>query len=529
MNLELERIKHLPVKVQCDVDVTSWLVRGDGQLRSVQSRALVEAWIAGGLVGVLGVGLGKTLIWCLLPYVMGAKRALIIVPSSVFKQSMRMAKEYSEQWCVIPFYVMTYNKLSRQQGEEDLRSLQPDLIVADEAHYLRDVMTARTQRIRRYIRDFPQTRFVALSGTMTKRSILDYAHLSEWALRGNTPLPRERWVLNTLSRVIDPEESPLPTDWSLVGQLFTLGSIESIREAFRERFSGTLGVVVSSGEMGVDASLRIIVHRQQVAIINNTQQQIMTNGQNPDGQYFVSDVEQWRCLYQTSLGWYYRAVWDGEPDEEWLEARNNWAREARCEIARAGREGYDTLGLIAKAVDADVVAIPYSVVTAWKEWCEIRDRSKGPRPVPVWFTYDVLNYYVQMFSDEVVIFWYQHDAVASALERLGVHVIRSGEEPPFDGKSSIALSRSGHSEGLNMQKWNKSVVLEPPANGQASEQLIGRTHRSTQEADTVYVHTLAHTPVFRAALKKSKRDSLYYTQTQGVPTRLTYADYSEVK
>jgi len=124
------------------------------------------------------------------------------------------------------------------------------------------------------------------------------------------------------------------------------------------------------------------------------------------------------------------------------------------------------------------------------------------------------------------LFWYESRAVAEALKEVrGLSVIDAGQAPPTDGKSRLALSIPSHGTGWNLQAWHTSVVLEPPANGQTWEQLIGRTHRTGQEADTVYVHVLQHTGVFIRSLQQAREHAQYIEQTQGLPQRLNYADF----
>jgi superfamily II DNA or RNA helicase len=99
--------------------------------------------------------------------------------------------------------------LSTKKGLNLLEELNPDLIICDEVHYLKAASAARTKRFLRYMRANPETKFVAMSGTVTKKSIREYWHLLKLALPVDCPLPL-RWVemsdwANALDENVRPE------------------------------------------------------------------------------------------------------------------------------------------------------------------------------------------------------------------------------------------------------------------------------------------------------------------------------------
>src|ERR1019366_5557369 len=88
----------------------------------------------------------------------------------------------------------SYETLSRVNAADMLESYAPDLILCDEAQALRNPKAACTRRITRYLAKHSDTKMALLSGTITRRGLIDYWHLAGWAL--------------------GEEQMPLPNNWS---------------------------------------------------------------------------------------------------------------------------------------------------------------------------------------------------------------------------------------------------------------------------------------------------------------------------
>jgi hypothetical protein len=515
VNAENTRILALPDRVPVDGDLTTTYARsGEQRLRWIQNQALVEAARNNGLLGPIGVGLGKALISFLVPSVVAAQRPVLLVPASVYDQTLSMYQDASVHWYLPLITIITYSMLSTRNGSRMLQDARPDLIVADEAHYLRSVTSARTRRVMRYMKEHPDTMFVALSGTITTRSILDYAHLAEAALRDKSPLPRDRHTLEAWSRVLDVDKEPTVTDG--MNCPFQLPPPVA-RHEFQKIFTRVSGIVCSS-DSGVNASLRIIKTTTpwySEEVYNET----WKTKCRPDGAFFEDDLSEWRTLRQLSLGYYYHWVWPNGEDFEWVEARNRWAKAVRNELLIHAHEGYDSPLLVSMALER--VPVSGELAQAWAGWKAVKERP-GPLTKAIWVERDTL-YGVLPFDG---ILWYESAAIADALEEQGVRVRRAGEDPIRDGKP-VALSMTSHGIGWNLQMYNRMMVLEPPSNGQRWEQVIGRCHRQGQEADTVFCYVLHHTEVYRSALTKAGADARYIEQTTGIAQRLCYADWAK--
>ena len=92
-----------------------------------------------------------------------------------------------------------------------LDRLQPELIIADECHSLKDGGAARTKRFLRYMRAHPTTIFLGLSGTVASKSLKDFWHLIKLALREKSPLPIRWPVLDKWAAALDPGETSAPS------------------------------------------------------------------------------------------------------------------------------------------------------------------------------------------------------------------------------------------------------------------------------------------------------------------------------
>ena len=152
-------------------------------LREVQTRSLV-ACAGGGAFLPIQVGGGKTLITLLAPQVMQANRPILLLPASLIEKTERDRQEYAKHWKVAKHLrFVSYESLGRVRMAQELENYHPDLIIADEAHRLKNPRAACTRRVARYMKDHPTVPFVALSGTIMRHSIKDFAHLLIWALK----------------------------------------------------------------------------------------------------------------------------------------------------------------------------------------------------------------------------------------------------------------------------------------------------------------------------------------------------------
>jgi len=539
---DINRILGLPKFHHKAPDLTNRyrLAGGEYSLFPIQSQALYEAYLAGGLFAMIGVGHGKTLVCDLLPRLWASERPVLLIPPQMADQYAEMHAEFSQHFALAQnVTVITYSKLSVASGAYLLRDIKPDLIIADEAHYLRHKTSSRTKRVGRYLQKNPDTRFCCLSGTLTNRSLRDYTHLIHWALGPNAPMPRDYLMQESWSACLDADGQPNRIDWGKVSPFFHKLSgprvelnQENFRKVFRYRLVTTPGVVASR-KGGVSASL--IIHRRVVPVpvpVQEAIQKLARTWKAPNGEEIADALSYHRVSRQLSQGYY--TVWDwGEsgPNYDWLQARQSWHSEIRRHLGR-NREGEDSMLLITNALSRGAINSSnypglYDAWVEWKRW----DGFPEPPTVPVWINSwlvkDALQWAVA--QSEPVIIWYSSIAVGELLSKAGVPTYGAGSaRPKYCPKTkAIACSIAVHGTGKNLQEWSTQLIVAPPSSGAQFEQLLGRTHRTGQQADEVHATVYQHTEVFRHALGTARRDARYIQQTQGGKQKLTYATYTD--
>jgi hypothetical protein len=541
---DADRIALLPRTTQ-DVDVeavslrylTPAGIRAGVRLRPAQARALESLRIHGGLLGPIGTGHGKSLITLLAGSAAGAQRPLLLIPANMRVPLTNERTKFSEHWKLTPnLKVVSYSELSIERGASLLEEYAPDLIIADEAHNLRHLTSARTKRLIRYFQENPEVRFAALSGTLTARSVKDYAHLAELALREGSPLPLERFDLEGWSRLIDADQEPQPSDWllfqALLPQWRNLGAERRVlaRKAFSERLNATPGVVATS-----DASVGASLLYEEIAVpyCETTRKHIKELEKvwaRPDGEELPDAMSVARVGKQLSAGFYYRWVWpDGIPDMDWLTARNRWNAWVRSTLLR-GNPDLDSPLRVRNALEAGRL-VDHRGLALLRTW-QGQEQKPEPEVEPVWFS-DVLirravEWAVSKLEDGTGgIVWYYDRAVGERLAQYGLPLYDAERDAPVTWNEApvFAASITAHGTGKNLQPWAHNLVLSWPASGSTAEQLISRTHRAGQQADEVYVDYVAHTRYLKYALFQSQRDARYIENSLGTPQRLCYGSW----
>lgn len=536
------------------VDLTDELRTPTGtmRLRPVQSEALAAIRDARGGVFPIGVGHGKTLISLLAGTVLGARMTLLLTKPGIVPQAKRDAVVLARHWRLVPVQVMSYAALSRPEQTDALSRLIAAygtglVVVADECHELRNLQSARTRRVARLMAEHCVP-FVALSGTIAGRSPRDFAHLAEWALRENSPLPRvsegrylshlEAWA-ETTEAAGRPGVEHWATVWPLV-QTFGdvaphvaaaaqgLERVAIARRAFRARLASAPGVVMTT-ESSIGTALEIDVRAPQIPPeVRKLLLDVEESSQRPDGEELVDDLARATCRRQITAGYYLRWDWPGGVvDRAWLDARAAWARCVREELEHAV-DGYDSPLLVWREVARQVAAGESGYIhRCWRAWDQQRHKPKPPTVVE-W----VSDYYLRIVAEAIesesqkgpTLVWYSSSAVEAFLRLCGMEVYGAGVLPPEDGRSTIACSIRSHGTGRNLQRWARSLIVEPSSSGTITEQLLGRTHRPYQEADTVSVVVFGHA-AFGDAITSAVRDARYIEGSYSTPQKLLQATW----
>lgn len=519
---------------------------GTMQLWPIQTAVLVEAERAGGLLGPIGVGHGKTLASLLVGVAMRATKIVLLVPPQLRTQLIEKDIPYLNEHWKLPLdrlRVVAYSELSHAKSAEILEHIKPDLIVGDEIHNLRHRSAARTKRFLRYMKEHPECRLVGLSGTITRRSLKDYQHLSELALKKHSPLPVNYRDLEDWAAALDvTKKDPMPP-----GALLQLCSQEElkqiavtpmphdaqvyVRQAYRRRMVETPGVVATEesalGTSLIIRGLRPLVPAEVQAALTN-----LRNTWEIDGEELMDAMSVARVARQLACGFFYRWVWpDGKKDYEWLEARKAWHKEVR-DILKLSKRGLDSPLLVTKAVLRGELESG-----TWEAWAKVKDRFNPTPPTEaVWLTKFLVDEALRWAHEtchktEPGIIWYEWDVVGreiahkGGLPFFGPGMKAAEELTRVNAKQTpvIVCSRAAHGTGKNLQQFCRNLFTTPSPGGVDWEQTIARTHRPGQEADDVYVDVFLHTDEMQAAYFSAIRDALYIEQTQGQKQKLIYA------
>ncbi len=533
---DFERIEALPRR-QWDAEpglsqateiLTEELARPCGGMRlwKLQAAALRDIVLCYGGFFPIPVGGGKALISLLAPVALRAQRPVLFVPAQVRKQTKaHVLPDMRQHWKLHPgLRIFGYSELSLAKNAELLERLSPDLIILDEAHRAKNLQSGRTKRLVRYFRSHPETMCIALSGTIAKRSIKDFAHIIRWCLKERSPLPTSWHELCDWADCLDadvPERNRMAP-----GALARFcREDENPRQGFRRRLMETPGVVSSSKErLGV--SLRIRARPLRIPpSAAKIMDEVRASWETPNGDYLTEAIEVWRQMRQLALGFWYR--WDPPAPDAWMEARKAWKSYVR-ETLRTNRRRLDTELQVwndckkrgsGKGVDE------------WRAWNTIRDTFK-PNTVAEWISdfaiEDCCRWADARRRDkEPGIIWTEHGAFAARLsEKSGAIYHGAGDDRILDSRESVIIaSIAAHGEGKNLQHFRRGLITAPPSAGKTWEQLLGRSHRPGQLADEVDNEVYLYAPELLASFQKAIDDARFLEDT-GERQKLNYADFS---
>ena len=546
---EMERVIALPV-VNYDGNIDLEQIQKEDrkiELRLIQRQALQAiAECRGGFLPI-GVGEGKTYIGLLAGSVLDADLCVYVGPAQVIKQIKRERNTLSRDFRLIKITAMSYGCLSRPNGTAILTELFKEskrpLLVLDEAHKIRHGTAARTKRVIRFLQSRPETMVVAMSGTLTSKSLNDFSHLAEMCLRERSFMPRDTSEIRRWAECLDAKARPIYAalrwldplrEWAALQdreQFQTLSYVprymkEQARKAFALRMRSAAGVVASA-DTSVKASLRILrlldlpIPDEVATKIRN----VYHTGTGPNGDAIVDDLERWRVLRQLAAGFWYRWVWkDGVVDHTWLDARNDWNRHVRHELETQAREGYDSPALVRGKIESELLngRVQRPLHRALQTWMAQEHKSEPPVEA-VWISDYLIKATVHwsMRQKRPVLVWYESQAVQERLKDYGLQMY--DDRVTLD-LGPVAASIRSHGTGLNMQGWDCQIVIEPPSGGATWEQLLGRTHRLGQESDTVTCAVWQHADILRSSFNNAGDDARFIAAVTGVPQRLEYAD-----
>ncbi|MEK7863964.1 MAG: hypothetical protein AAB295_11970 [Chloroflexota bacterium] len=248
---------------------------------------IVREYDKGGAFAQVGVGGGKTLASLMVAqkaHEKGLRKIVLMTESNVFDQLVGHDIGWARQRVNLSvpiidlsgrsmaqrgalaasdrrgLYLMPYSVLSGQDGAALLELIAPELVIADEAHNLKNRSAARTGRFLAFMRK-RRPQYLPMSGTIDGKGLGDYHHQIMLALGEGSPLPTSVIVAGDWGQVIDAGASPSD---SQTGPLLPLiewarhyfpkedlpPTVAGFRHAFQLRKSSSPGVVIHSGDVG---------------------------------------------------------------------------------------------------------------------------------------------------------------------------------------------------------------------------------------------------------------------------------------
>ena len=548
---EVSRVLGLPRRIWTDasaVEIAAELTRllrkpgGTMSLRPIQGQALLESGVRGGGFFPIRVGGGKTLLSLLAPYVLDARRPLLLLPAKLIDKTRAEARVLAGHWPILNYIrFLSYEILGRVQARDELDRYQPDLIIADEAHKLKNRKAACTKRVDRYMRTHPTTRFIAMSGTITKRSLKDFAHILVWCLGAvNMPLPASWTELEDWADALD-EKTGNGAERSRIGLgALTLfmnteeradpDQLNAARRAYGRRLVETPAVVASRDyALGCSLSIEAMWGNREIHMNGATDaafEYLKKTWRMPDEWPLADPMAVWRARRELSLGFY--NVWHPRPPKPWADARKEWASVCR-EILTNNRRNLDSELQVTNAVEEGYYPEAKAALDAWRK---VKNTFE-PNSVPVWLDDSVLKAAELWAHSGPGIVWCEHVPFADELAKRAklVYYGRRGQDGrgrPIEAHSpreSLIASIQSSGEGRNLQAWNRNLITSCPPNGLQWEQVLGRTHRDGQNADevtfNVVITSLAHLKAFAQAVMDAERIE---AQIPGQTQKLLYAD-----
>jgi hypothetical protein len=498
---EYHRIRALEIKSppsDHDHDTIAMMVyrpEGTMTLFASQLQALVEARRSAGLVAPIPVGGGKTLIAALLPTVMPCSRPLIVAPASLLRQAQAMITEYRRHFFVREdLRFLSYEMMSRPGKQSYLHDYRPDLVIADECHRLSIRTSARTKRFRSYFSDYPDARFCALSGTLAKSSIRDFSDLAHIALRSRSPVPRRVGTVNEWAHALD--ASPRMCGEEVTrdpGVLMTItgcaddgsGEPADRRALARVRFAdrcyssdGFVRPITDTMSIGLSVNM---IESPNSEVLDRSLRDLESRWISPAGEEISFALDYDRCRRQIASGGYTYWDWPSDPDREWMDARNAYARDVRQYLRSHPRSKIDSPALIESAIKYGRMR-DFASGPAWRR---IKDR---PAPPTKWRWLDSAraDWAADWARGCVGIVWVSTPEVGryiadrARIAYYGAGAAAARKIALDTAERSIVCSIQSHGTGRNLQKFHRNLIFSALSSGREYEQLIGRTHRTGQ-------------------------------------------------
>lgn len=580
----------------------------DGLL-PVQTEAIVEYLRTGGLFGYIGVGKGKALIsfaCASIAYRKGLRKILLLIPPKLAPQTMNKVLPFLRRQIPINFpvhcisgktkaqrdklskedsgvFIMSWSQLSIEDTDDLLSSISPQLIIADEAHNLSNKSSSRYKRVNRYMVEYPETEFVALSGTMGKKSIKDYYHIIQWCLKDKCPLPNTYVELQDWCDILDTTFNEFTANHILNPlRLWAINAINEdiprdisgYRKSYNIRLSTASGVVFSVGNNDLGTS--ILFQNEPVEVpddyaglseVHRLRSQLHNDNISPSGDNIDYAIHKFRYDYELTAGIYNSLTW---ADPEVISERKKIPLSSATEILERSKEYHfasqEYNRLVRRWLDDHACAGLDSPMLLGHSMKYHQAKMVGQELYDSWCVKNALDFEDRIERDghavrvcdykiqacirwvkslnrakhEGALIWWQRQEVGKWAYELmrdqGIDVVladasKQGSDiinNEANHNKIILASITAYKEGLNLQKQIPFMYfLQFPREAHYVEQATGRNHRTGCPYDEL-VYTTNFTLDFDYQMFSAVLADALFQHQAGSPSRLIYGDFNPV-
>lgn len=503
-------------------DLSGYLRRPGGQFKlwPVQTMALQEAHDHRRLFAPIPVGHGKGPLSILIPVITEAKRPVLFVPASLREQTenhlIPLVRKHFRTHPLLT--ILSYEQLSSVNYADVLEQIQPDQIIFDEVHKIKDPKAGRTKRILRYFARYPNTECYAMSGSILNRSLRDYWHIFQMTHKEDAALPLAWHTMNDWCEALDARVKSRRRPGPILEWADEPGGDDTIRarKAYRRRLVHVPGVVAGDAE-SVGNGLEIFEHEVEVpAPVEDALVDLREQWCTPGGEEFSDRLDLCRHAAELSNGFYYR--WNPPPPVEWRTARSEFHKMIR-EVLTSNKRELDTMLQVVQAIDNGAYPHNAGVLKAWRIIEPVYDPEENREAV--WVSDFLIREAEAWAKEHQGIVWVAHRAVGDRFTE--IPYFGAADERILTHRGPCAASLWAHGTGKNLQHFSDNLVLCSPSNGATWEQLLGRTHRPGQEADTVHVWVCFHALELWEAFMKADADARFVQQTGGHTQKILLA------
>jgi len=475
-------------------------------------------------------------------------------------------------------YLCSYHSLSRKDSTDMLEALHPQMLIFDEAHHVAQSSAVRSSRV--FARDgflaqaeekMRPCRVIAMSATISDKRLGDYQHLMAAALGESSPMPLSKTVLYNWGASLDAASDGIgqagPALLSLPGWArTTLGiNVESgqmgLRRAYKLRMVTAPGVITMP-QQTLKTSVELDLDRVPMPADDPGIQQVLEMatqveaGQTPSGDEIDSEMHKWRYLRDLAAGHYHLLYWPEDAPKDTLDRSKahldivqEYHRELRAYLNDHAILRLDTPALVGAyfARTKGPGVLPEHLWPLWEaakaaEFPGMLQRNSRFVRVSSYKVDAAVRWAQALLKQHKgvcpgALIWYENIGTGiwlkEALDKAGLPTLhcpagKASNEAiasPQARTRFVLASIPAHGQSKQLHDFQHNYIVQPPRQAKTMEQMLGRTHRTRQTADSL-LYPLCVGPSFDdEVLAACLVDSLYQHFTLGDPRKVIYGTW----